>query len=311
MLLRQMKYFLAVADCKSFSEAAEQCFISQSAISQQVKALEDELGTELILRSNRRFALTPAGEFFYQKAKAIVQETENLKNNLYQLERRQESRLRIGCRSNYNVAIMSHVLKTLLPENQDIAINITYGEHDALMNKLLAGELDIAINDLRSEDELKKFCCHHIESVNCLVAISLQNTLVPPSCTNFIEVTSIKNMPCILIADRDSLEQEKLFYRRILNFNGSFLIAKDIPSALAMIINNEGFMPITSNGGICNFLGKFTRLTQLYNNGAPIRFEYYAFWNKNADMKLLKPIMQKFGDAYRDVLTGKPDAEQP
>ena len=42
MLLRQMKYFLAVADCKSFSEAAEQCFISQSAISQQMKVLEDE-----------------------------------------------------------------------------------------------------------------------------------------------------------------------------------------------------------------------------------------------------------------------------
>ena len=55
MLLRQMKYFLAVADCKSFSEAAEQCFISQSAISQQMKVLEDELGTELIRRSNRRF----------------------------------------------------------------------------------------------------------------------------------------------------------------------------------------------------------------------------------------------------------------
>ena len=70
MLLRQMKYFLAVADCKSFSEAAEQCFISQSAISQQMKVLEDELGTELIRRSNRRFQLTDIGEYFYSRSKA-------------------------------------------------------------------------------------------------------------------------------------------------------------------------------------------------------------------------------------------------
>ncbi len=44
MLLKQMKYFITVVDCHSFTEAAEQCFISQSAISQQIKSLEKELG---------------------------------------------------------------------------------------------------------------------------------------------------------------------------------------------------------------------------------------------------------------------------
>lgn len=306
MLLRQMKYFLAVADCKSFSEAAAQCFISQSAISQQIKALEDELGAELILRSNRRFTLTPAGEYFYQKAKAIVSESESLKNNLYQLTRRQGRKIRLGCRSNYNVAIMSQVLKNILAERRDIAVSITYGYHDELMNKLLAGELDVVLNDLRSDDELDKFFYHPIEEVNCLVGISLQNAFLPASHTDFIELASIKSMPCILIANKKSLEQEKLFYRRVLNFDGSFLMAKDIPSALAMIINDEGFMPISSNGGVWNFIGKFACLTQLYKNGEPIRFKYFAFWNKNADKKFLKPIMQKLGDAYREALAAKP-----
>ena len=54
MLLRQMKYFAAVIDCGSFTEAAEQCYISQSAISQQIQSLEKELGVELIRRGNRR-----------------------------------------------------------------------------------------------------------------------------------------------------------------------------------------------------------------------------------------------------------------
>ena len=58
MLLRQMKYFIAVVECNSFTEAAEQYYISQSAISQQIQSLEKELGVELIHREKRRFTLT-------------------------------------------------------------------------------------------------------------------------------------------------------------------------------------------------------------------------------------------------------------
>ena len=62
MLLRQMKYFTAVVECGSFTEAAEECFISQSAVSQQIQALENDLGVKLLHRESRGFSLTPAGE---------------------------------------------------------------------------------------------------------------------------------------------------------------------------------------------------------------------------------------------------------
>ena len=54
-MLKQIRCFLAVVDCNSFTEAAEQCFISQSAISQQINALEKDLGMELLKRENRKF----------------------------------------------------------------------------------------------------------------------------------------------------------------------------------------------------------------------------------------------------------------
>lgn len=54
MLLRQIKYFVAIVDCNSFTEAAEECFISQSAISQQINALESELGVKLTKRDGRK-----------------------------------------------------------------------------------------------------------------------------------------------------------------------------------------------------------------------------------------------------------------
>ena len=58
---RQMRYFIAVAETKSFFEAGEICHISQSAISQQIKALEEELQVQLLERHGRKFTVTPAG----------------------------------------------------------------------------------------------------------------------------------------------------------------------------------------------------------------------------------------------------------
>ena len=77
-MLRQIKYFQAVVRNNSFSEAAEQCHISQSAISQQIKALETELGFLLLERKNRKFVLTPAGEYFYKKSLVLIADYEQM-----------------------------------------------------------------------------------------------------------------------------------------------------------------------------------------------------------------------------------------
>lgn len=64
----ELKYFIAVVEAGSFTEAAERCHISQSAVSQQVQALERELGAELLHRKSRLFTLTAAGEHFTIRA---------------------------------------------------------------------------------------------------------------------------------------------------------------------------------------------------------------------------------------------------
>lgn len=61
-MIKQMKYFQAVVRLQSFTKAAEECFISQSAISQQLQALEKDLGVKLMHRERRKFTLTAAGE---------------------------------------------------------------------------------------------------------------------------------------------------------------------------------------------------------------------------------------------------------
>ena len=93
VLLRQMKYFMAVAKLGSFTEAAEECYISQSAISQQMGALEKDLGIELIHRENRSFSLTPAGEYFYRHGQELLDEIEKLRRETIRIGQDNESQL--------------------------------------------------------------------------------------------------------------------------------------------------------------------------------------------------------------------------
>src|SRR4051794_28142302 len=72
MELRQLEYFVAVAEEANFTRAAERVHISQSGVSAQIRQLERELGTDLIDRSNRTAALTPAGEAALTPARAAL-----------------------------------------------------------------------------------------------------------------------------------------------------------------------------------------------------------------------------------------------
>ena len=83
MMLRQVQYFHAVVQTGSFTEAAEECFISQSAISQQIKALENDLGVKLLVRENRSFHLTEAGEYLYQKSGQLLEDFERMRQSEY------------------------------------------------------------------------------------------------------------------------------------------------------------------------------------------------------------------------------------
>lgn len=99
MELRQLKYFVEVAEKQHFGRAAEQLFISQPALSQQIRLLEENLGVELLdtsARKNyRKVKLTAAGEYFLAEAKKLLQQAGKLEENIKQMARRGQV-LRLG-----------------------------------------------------------------------------------------------------------------------------------------------------------------------------------------------------------------------
>lgn len=82
MELRQIRYFIAVADRLSYAKAAKQLHVSISPLSRQIRQLEDEFGIRLLIRDRRRVELTDAGQLFLKEAQSLIRQTENLSEQL-------------------------------------------------------------------------------------------------------------------------------------------------------------------------------------------------------------------------------------
>ena len=97
MELRHIRYFLAVADALSFSRAAEHLKVAQSALSKQIRDLEEELGGKLFQRTTAKVSLTEMGEYFRQQMRRSLMQIEIAMTGAQQLAKGAFGTLRIGC----------------------------------------------------------------------------------------------------------------------------------------------------------------------------------------------------------------------
>lgn len=143
MELRQLKYFVAVAEKQHFGRAAEQLFISQPALSQQIRLLEESLGVELLdttARKNyRKVKLTPAGEHFLAEAKKLIQQARRLEESTKQLAR-QKQVLRLGVYKALLKERIEEFMEGFVRTNPNTEIVISEYENyldvqDALLNR--------------------------------------------------------------------------------------------------------------------------------------------------------------------------------
>ena len=111
MHINQLRYFVSVASCRSFSKAAECHYITQTAMTQQIKALEDRLDLELINRRKRPIELTPAGNVFYQEAKAILARVDEAVAKTQEASAGAVGAIRIGYEKGYERSDLSDRLR--------------------------------------------------------------------------------------------------------------------------------------------------------------------------------------------------------
>ncbi len=175
-MLEQVKYFIAVAESRSFTEAAEKCFISQSAISQQIRALEEELGVVLINRTRRNITLTAAGEYFYQHGRDIVRQTEELCRETVRIGTDSEICLRIGYLEIYESQGLQRTVYEFSQLYPEVVISLRKYSHEDLFRKISEDEIDLVLSyQRRAFMDQYKNC--HLWNLPCAAEVSSRSPL--------------------------------------------------------------------------------------------------------------------------------------
>lgn len=275
-MLKQLKYFQSVVRLNSFSEAAEENFISQSAISQQIQALERELGFQLLERKNRTFTLTPAGEYFYQKSLILTADYERMCSEAAKIAKGDQASLKIGYLRCYTGSEFHHALELFSEKHPDVSVSILYGNHEELYTMLRTEEADLVLSDQRRafSDEYVNLLLTTCESY---VEISARSPLAQLA---KITPKELKNVPCILVTSAAQRETEQEYYRTIIGFQGEFLYAENMEEARLMVIGRKGFLPVEGSA-VSPAMGTSIVRLPLVRGKDPIMRNYCAFWKKD------------------------------
>ena len=294
MLLRQIEYFQAVVERNSFTGAAERCNISQSAISQQIQALEVELGVQLLERHRRKFSLTPAGEHFYKRSVVLTADLEQLRRDTLRIAHSDGKELNLGYLISYSGDELHHVIGVFSELHPEIELHVTVGNHEDLFDGLRFGKLDLVLNDQRRafSDEYVNLI---LSESKCYVEIASHN---PLSRLDGIEIADLKNTTCILIASPGQQENERSFYRDVVGFRGEFLFAENLQEARVMVVANKGVMPIELSGSEPYF-GSAMKRVPLLRKGSQIDRNLCAFRKKENDSAALREFEEQLVERFK------------
>ena len=293
-MLNQVRYFQAVVRLGSFTEAAEECHISQSAISQQIKALEQELGVQLLVRMNRKFELTPAGEHFYKKSLIIVADYDRLVQDCVRISRKDHAELRIGYLKSYAGHAIQTAVAYFSEKYPDVSVHIVGGSHEDLYDALRRSEVDLVMSDQRRAFSNEYVNCS-LAYMNCCIEIAARN---PISALETVSPEDLKNTPCILVASKNRQKTEAEYYSDIFGFQGDFLFADSMDEARLMVVQNNGFMPVDEGP---KPPGNATTRIPLCRKDSPITRHYCAFWKTDNSGY----YVEEFAEALKAVFLEK------
>ena len=152
MDVRQLKYFVAVADARNFTRASEVLHIAQPPLSRQIQLLEEELGVQLILRNSRPLRLTEAGRMFYEQALQIINRLDQLKTATRQIGLNQQRTLSIGFVASTLYGGLPMLVRKLRHLHPDVDIQLVELTSQQQFAALKSGRIDVGFGRVRGND---------------------------------------------------------------------------------------------------------------------------------------------------------------
>jgi DNA-binding transcriptional LysR family regulator len=191
MELRQMRYFVAVAEALSFTKGAEKLHLAQPSLTRQIKDLEEEIGVRLLDRTKRQVKLTPEGQSFLVDAKRVLDLSEEIVDSVRHFSRDELTPLNIGYVANLFSDLLPVTLASFQRSFPTVPINLfdmTCGDQ---FRALQDGKIDLGFVGLHEPIEERGLQFRPIASYETVAAVAKNNPLAKKSVINLKELKAM------------------------------------------------------------------------------------------------------------------------
>ncbi|MEV1328710.1 LysR family transcriptional regulator [Micromonospora costi] len=222
MQLHQLRYFVAVAEVRHFTQAADIVGITQPSLSKQIHALEADLGAPLFERVRGNIALTAAGEVLLPLAKRILADVETATREVQELVGLRRGRVRLGATPSLATSLAPPVLRRYRDAHPLIDLRVEEGGSQDLVRDLLRGDLDLALiimpatgadPGLRADPILRE----------SLVVASLED-LPATTGTGEVRITDLRDRPMVMFREGYDLRDATIQACRAAGFEPTFAV---------------------------------------------------------------------------------------
>ncbi|MBB6502714.1 LysR family transcriptional regulator [Pedobacter cryoconitis] len=284
--LRHLHYFKVLAEELHYRKAAEKLYISQSALSQQIKQLENLLELSLFDRINKRVVLNDAGKLFYKDAIQVIHKMQTALNNLKLLKRGNTGQIGISFVASAMQSILPGLLKKFNSDCPNIKFYLEELTNKEQLAALQKGDIDLGF--MRSNQVGQNMMIKSVFKENFTLVLPKAH---PMTAAKFNHVGELKDEHFILFPN----DQSQLYYQQIINLCADQGFTPNIthrsihaPTIFKLVENGMGLSIIpkslatTENPNI-----KFIELKNI-----PQQTELYAVWNKLNDNSALPYFLE-------------------
>ncbi|SCF25887.1 LysR family transcriptional regulator [Micromonospora chokoriensis] len=222
MQLHQLRYFVAVAEVRHFTQAADLVGITQPSLSKQIHALEADLGAPLFERVRGNIALTAAGEVLLPLATRILADVETATREVQELVGLRRGRVRLGATPSLATSLAPPVLRRFRDAHPTIDLRVEEGGSQDLVRDLLRGDLDLALIIMPAQGADPGLRVDPILRESLVVASV--DEVPTASATGELRITDLRDLPMVMFREGYDLRDATIQACREAGFEPSFAV---------------------------------------------------------------------------------------
>ena len=291
MTISQIKYFVTVADCLSFTKAAAQLFVSQPALSRQIRNMEEELNIQLFVRTTNGIRLTPAGSSLYIGMLDVYKNYIEQVDKANKIQKGLSGTLKIGILDQVQIAdFMPPIYQYFKEKHPNVDLWFTDGSFKHLMSELYAGRLDMIFTVKFEVEEKEGIIYQYVTHSDDYIVMSKYHPLAEKET---VTLDDVKNETFVMISAEDNPESSELIFDicREHGFVPPVYYAKSLAEQILWISVGMGVSVLDTRSSI--MLNPHIKAYKMESDWDP---SLVVAWNKHNYNPLIEVFLRKMNE---------------